>query len=234
MDIKKILEYQKKDMEAVALERKLDENEDKKIYTSMIGVVKDAQNRSASLEKNAEDIVHDYNNLKKTYEENVKMLENLSQKDTEKLDEKALADIKEVSNKILSNLNVLEKKIISQADAVKKILDEFESTKKRYISAKAKHSEHKQKYEETYSRVEPELKRIEKELSALEHGIDPVLLAKYKAKRTDKFFPIFVPIRGNACGGCMMELPTAVIEKVKKEGVLECENCRRIMYSDAE
>ena len=230
MDIKKILEYQKKDREVINLEKQLETNDDKRIYTSMVSVVKDAQNRSASLEKSAEEVVNDYNNLKKIFEDNIKILENLERKDYEALDEKAISEAKELANKIISNLNYLEKKIMAQADAVKKILDEFDNTKKRYGSAKNKYSEHKQKYEAEVAKIEPEIKKIQSELALLEKSIPEDLINKYKAKRADKFFPIFVKLMGNSCGGCMMQLSTAQVEKLKKNGILECENCRRYLY----
>lgn len=232
MDIKKILEYQEKDRKVINLERDLDSSEDKKIYQSMQNVAKDAQARSASLDKTAEDVVRDYNNLKKAFEDNQKLLDNLEKKDLDSLDEKGIQDLKELTNKIVSNLNYLEKKIMAQADSVKKILDEFDNTKKRYGMAKAKHSEHKQKFEVEKQKLEPEIQKLQSELASLEKGIDKDLLSRYKAKRTDKFFPIFVPLRGSSCGGCMMELSVAQIEKLKKNGILECENCRRYIYLD--
>ena len=54
MSIDKILEYQKKDFEIIKLERELENNEDKKIYQRMLGVVKEAQNKSTMLDKEAD------------------------------------------------------------------------------------------------------------------------------------------------------------------------------------
>lgn len=230
MDIKKILEYQDKDKKVINLERKLSSSEDLKIYQSMLDVAKDAQARSANLDKNAEDVINEYNSLKKAFEDNQNILDNLEKRDLKNLDEKAIQEIKEITNKVVSNLNYLEKKIMAQADSVKKILDEFDNTKKRYGVAKAKHADHKQKYELEKQKLEPEIQKIQAELKELEKGIDKELLTRYKAKRTDKFFPIFVPLRGASCGGCMMELSKAQIEKLKKNGILECENCRRYIY----
>ncbi|MBR4406849.1 MAG: hypothetical protein IKT27_00860 [Clostridia bacterium] len=42
--------------------------------------------------------------------------------------------------------------------------------------------------------------------------------------------PVYVPELNSSCGGCMMELPSAQIEKFARDGVLECENCRRIIF----
>ena len=230
MDIKKILEYQRKDKEVIKLERELNSSEDKKIYENMVGVVKDAQNKSSQLEKNAEDVVREYDSLKKAFNDNQKMIDNLEKKDIQTLDEKTINEYKELTNKIISNLNYLEKKIMSQADAVKRILDDFDTTKKRYGAAKNKHAVHKQNYEALKNKVEPEIKKLQAELLQLEKGIDGELLSKYKSKRSDKFFPIFVPLRSTSCGGCMMELSTAQIERLKKNGIMECENCRRYIY----
>ena len=99
MDIKKILEYQDKDKKVINLERKLSSSEDLKIYQSMLNVAKDAQARSANLDKNAEDVINEYNSLKKAFEDNQNILDNLEKRDLKNLDEKAIQEI----NKIYKN-----------------------------------------------------------------------------------------------------------------------------------
>ena len=67
-------------------------------------------------------------------------------------------------------------------------------------------------------------------MTTLEKQIDANLLSKYKHLRQDKIFPVFVPLNSNACGGCSMALPAALMNKLKENGYLECEQCRRYIY----
>jgi len=230
MDIKKILDYQTKDFEIIKLERTLNESADKKILDNLVELVRTSQNTSAMLEKEAEETLLQYNNMKKNYEDNIKLYENLNKKEIEKLTETELGEIMKLANNISTNLNIMEKKLLQQADKINNILAEFENTKKRYNSAKEKHKIHKEKFNKQTEEIQPQIDKLVLDLKTMEKGIDTNLLSKYKVRRQDKIFPIFVAVNSNSCGGCMMELASGQIEKLKKDGFLECENCHRIIY----
>ena len=230
MNIDKILEYQKKDGEAVKLQKSLDNNPDKKAYQDAAAVAKAAQTRSAELEKEAGRVIAEFEALKKTYAENSKSANVLSGKDLETADVAELDNISTVASDISSNLSILEKKILMQAEKVNAILSEFEQTKKKYNTAREKHKHHKALYEQTASKILPELERIEADLKKLEPEVDVALLEKYKQRKQDKNFPVFVPLRDQSCGGCMTEMPLASLEKLKKQGFMDCEYCRRVIY----
>ena len=230
MNIDKILEYQKKDLEAIKLQRQLDNNADRKAYQDAAGQAKIAQNRSTELEKEAARLLQEFENLKKTYAENAKSANVVIGKNLSNADEAELDNISAVALDIERNLSILEKKILSQAERVNAILGEFEQTKKKYIAARDKHKHHKTQYEQYASKITPEIDKIESELKKLEPEIDQLLLEKYKKRRQDKIYPVFVPLRDQSCGGCMTEMPLASLEKLKKQGFLDCEYCRRIIY----
>ena len=230
MDINKILEYQKKDFEIIKLERQLDNNEDKKIYQSMVNVVKTAQNKSTSLEKEASDILHEYKTLEKKYNDNLKSCGVVLNKKLDTISEEDLNNVSEVAHNIVNNINILEKKLMYLAERVNAILSEFETTKKKYNDAKQKYTTHKEAYEKTLQKISPLIEEKTKEVKILEANVDATLLAKYKQRRADKIYPVFVPLNDKSCGGCMMELPSASIKKLKDNGFLECEHCRRVIY----
>lgn len=232
MDLKSILEYQKKDADLVKLERKLNSSENKKIYIQMISVVKETQNQSASLEVQAGEVIKGFESLKKTYNDNAKSAGVLAGKKLESLSEDDLQAIEEISQTIASNLAILEKKLLAQAEKVRTVLTNFDQTKKRYNTAKEKYNKHKELFEEESIKLKPEIDAIAKEVKSLETNIDSNLLAKYKQKRQDRIYPVFVPCLDKACGGCRMELPSASLATLKKDGVLECEHCRRIIYNN--
>ena len=230
MNIEKLLEYQKKDEEIFKLEKKLESSEDKRIYQNMEEHAKEAQNKSVVLEKQASMIAQDYEKLKKTFEDNQKYLDSLEKKVQDNLSEDELKERLELSNSILSNLNILEKKMMNIASNINAVLTQFNDAKARYQAAKTKYKEHKEKYEALRAEIEPKVAEIKKELETLEKGIDKRFMDKYKQKRADKNFPIFVTLRDKFCSGCAMELPSANLGKLKQNGFLECENCRRIIY----
>ena len=232
MDFKNILEYQKKDGELIIIERELNSSSSKKISTEMIAVVKSAQEKSGILENRAGGLEKDFNSLKKAYSETISQVEKFISKDLESLSQKDLENVISATNTILTNLNVLEKKLFSEAERLNITLNEFENAKKQYGVARAKYNQHKQIYDNLLKEKEPEIKKIKQQLQNLEKGIEPKLLAKYKQLRADKLFPAFVRLVDRSCGGCRMELSAAEIEKVKSNGYLECDNCRRIIISE--
>lgn len=229
--IKEIMEYQKQDSEAVRLEKKLFDSEYKRNCNQMLSVVKDAKNRSTSLENEAGEIVFTYEQLKKKYDENNDMLEKLSKLDLAKHSQQEVDSVFEKIAAISNNLNVLEKKIMSLAERVNSTLNNFEQTKKKYGSARTKYNENKISLEKEESSIRPELDKVYATLKKLEKSIDPQIMQRYKSIRQDRIFPVLVPLVDKSCGGCRMELPYAAQNKVKEKGYIECEHCRRIIYN---
>jgi len=230
MDINKILDYQKKDFEIIKLEFSLNESPNKKAINQILSVVKETQDSSAELEKNAEEILAQFNNLKKTYADNIRTFLTLSKKNSEKLNEMEVDGMSNLMHTMASNLSILEKKLLSLAEKVSGVLSGYETAKKKYQKAREKHKEFKDKFDKEQSVFKPQVDKLLAELKSMEKGIEAKYLAKYKEKRQDNIFPVFVKFTSNACGGCMMELPSAQIEKLKKESILECENCHRLMF----
>ena len=230
MEIDKILQYQKKDFEIVKLERILNESENKKITNQMVEKVKQTQNTSLQLEKLAQELNREFASLQKSYEENAKKFEIISKKDFSTLSEEEISSIESVTQTILANLSVLDKKFIALAENIKKTLVQFENAKKNYNLAREKHKKHKELFEQESSKLAPQIENLQKELSVLEKDIDATIVAKYKQRRADKIFPVFVPLNNQTCGGCQMSLSMAFTNSLKEKGYGECENCRRVIY----
>ena len=69
------------------------------------------------------------------------------------------------------------------------------------------------------------------EADKLKEGIDPALLKRYTAIRSNYTNPI-ATVENNQCSGCRMSLPTSIVKKVESgTGLVECENCGRILYN---
>lgn len=75
-----------------------------------------------------------------------------------------------------------------------------------------------------------EREKAQSKASELEKQIDPEMLEYYKHIKRSHSMPI-AQADGNRCGGCNVELPVVLVRKLKEnEGVVECENCGRILY----
>ena len=232
MDVKSILEYQKKDAEKLGLDRKLNSSPNKAGQNKMLEAAKQSQAKSGELDQKAASVIAEIETIKKAGEQNASLLESLMAKKTESLSEEELASISANIQKISQNFAVLDKKLQQDAESVNMIIAEFNKAKEMHQKAKDKYAEYKVLADAELAKIQPEFNKIDAELKAIEAKADKELLAKYKAKRSDRIFPVFVPLDGNSCGGCRMEQSGACISKLKTNKQLECENCRRIIYID--
>ena len=70
------------------------------------------------------------------------------------------------------------------------------------------------------------------ERRALAGGIDPKLLREYDAIRKAKRGVGIVPAKGSKCGGCNVQLPLNVQQRVRSGAVpVKCPSCGRLLWS---
>ena len=230
MNITKILEYQKTDSELFKIEKALRENSNKKTMQVMTQNAKNAQTRTTELESRAEALLKEIDTVKKQFAAQESKINEITSKDIDKLSKQEIDAWLSLKDKLAQNLNILDRNLTKLAENVNATLAEFNKAAKAFNASRDKMNESKAAYERDVAAVEPERKRLEGELKNLENGIDAALLEKYKKRRADNLFPVLVPLSGNTCGGCRMELPAAEISKLKQDGLLTCEHCRRLIY----
>ena len=90
-----------------------------------------------------------------------------------------------------------------------------------------------EKYTKLKTELEPKINALKSDLAKIQKDVDSKLLQKYNQKRENKIFPVFVSLADNKCGGCRMEISASKLGTMKKNdfGVIECENCGRIIYT---
>ncbi len=230
MKVDMILKYQKLDGELFKIERGLRDNQNKKEVDKLRDNIKNAQSRSVKLEENAGRLLSEIEKVKnqvKTQEEkikefNLKDIDNMSKEDITKLDS--------LKEKLKQNITILEKNLTSLAENMNAILADFNKTIKIFNTAKNDYSKKKQAYDEDVKEVEKQKSEISKDLKELSKSIEPNIMEAYQKRRGENVFPVLVPLNGNCCGGCHMELPFANLTKLNEEGIITCEHCRRIVY----
>ncbi|MBQ9792896.1 MAG: hypothetical protein IJW32_04065 [Clostridia bacterium] len=228
--LKNIIEYQKLDAKLLALKRDLEKDASKQTLNKVVVLVKDSQNKLLELEAKAKSAISEYEKNKAEYEKAYNQLNVLIKKDVDSMTEAQLNESIEKANQLVSFLGSLERSLSSQAENVSTIVKNFETCRNNIVLYKQKYKESKLACEKLEESIKPKVEEIKKQKLEMEKSIDPTLLNKYKHLRQDKIFPVFVPLNNNSCGGCSMELPAALMNKLKAEGYLECEQCRRYIY----
>lgn len=230
MNIESLLEYQKLDSELFKVEQKLLESPYRKKATELANIAKKAQLRSTELETEAEKLLNEISDIKEKYNLNKSKADDMLGSDVENMSMEDVEKSLTLKGKVASNLNILEKMLQKSAEKINAILSEFNKAKKSYDEARKQYDVCKQKVEEEKKQYEPEKERIKKDLEKLEKNVDATLMAEYKKRRNDNIFPVVVPLEGSFCGRCRVEQSKVAISRLKENGVITCEHCKRFIY----
>lgn len=232
MNIEKLLNYQKTDEQLYTVEQKLSNSAYRKKANELAGIAKKSQARFLELEAEAERLVKEIDEITAKYNQNKAKADEMLQT---AVDGASLEDVEKLSalkNKVQSNLALLEKLLQKSAESINRTLSEFNKTKKLFDQARVQFEACKKKIAEEAAALEPEKKRLEAELAKLEKEVDAQAMAEYKKKRQDNIFPVVVPLENGAfCGRCRMEQPKVAISRLKENGVITCEHCKRFIYA---
>lgn len=232
MNIDKILEYQKIDSELFKIEKEVRENKNKQVANQMHENMKVAQSRSIKLEEKAGVVLGEIEKLKKQYQTQEEKMNEFLSKDLTKLSKAELEKYNSLKDKLSQNLSILEKNLTSLAETVNALLADFNKTIKNFNTSKEQYLKSKEDYEKDVKEIESKKESVEGKLKKLEKEIDGKMMEAYKKRRGENIFPVLVPLKGNSCGGCHVELPYANISILDSEGVFSCEHCRRLIYKN--
>ncbi len=84
-------------------------------------------------------------------------------------------------------------------------------------------------------RLEGELSEYTDERSSKASRVDAALLSRYEKIKRAKDGLAFVSVKSNTCQGCFMELPPQVVsELMKRDKIVTCERCSRLLYWEGE
>ena len=229
----KILEYQKIEGEIIALEAELKNSAEREKAVQLQQVLKAQQARFVALEANAKKYNEAYLKAVAKFEEYSKKLEELEKQaavvDVDKIDmyEKAYKDFAAVANS-------LEKEIAKLHVEIQQTTREFQETRAKYTKDLENFGKYKAVYSKQKAEIEPKIEAARKQLAEVQKEIDAKLMQKYTQKRDGKIFPVFVKLTLNKCGRCKIEMSaTKRVEMKNNEfGIIECENCGRLIYGE--
>lgn len=232
MKVDKILEYQKLDSQLFKIEKQLKDNENKKVASTMHENMKNAQTRSLKLEEKAGTILAEIEKVKKQFKVQEDKMNEFMAKDLSKMSKEEVKKVSILKDKLAQNLAILEKNLSALAENVNAVLADFNNTIKVFNTSKDKYLESKSKFDEDVKSVENEKQKIADELKKLEKNVDSKMMESYLKRRKENIFPVVVPLKGNCCGGCHIELAYANLSTLDNDGVLSCEHCHRLIYRE--
>lgn len=224
-----ILKYQETDKKLFALERELASCDERKEFVKVKKFLEGAAEKLDSLESKARGLKE----KAAAVEEGCTAAEK-DLADFAGIDEliKSGGDVsyyKKAAQKQLDALRKTKSELAALVKSVKETDQEYKELKKQVIAMQKKYAEANEKYKAVKASRDDERKALEKELACIAKDIPEEAMNKYLAKRKEKVFPVVFPLTDGRCPCCGMEVPLAARSKLK-EGVIECESCRRILY----
>lgn len=230
MALQELLEYQKTDAQLRKIEQDIGASEERKKFAQAKKFIENARERLDQQDKRAAELALLRDDLEKRCGELGKQIEEYA--DLEEMVEgggdlgfykKNLLALSERIRSVKGELN----KLVSEINAM---IEEYKKLKEQTIKMQGQYKEYKEKVDALKNARADEVKEIKTKLDALAKKFKPEILEKYKAKRKEGIFPIFVPLTAGRCI-CGMDLSLAQQGKLSNGGVIECEHCRRFIYN---
>lgn len=228
--LEKLLNYQEVDGKLRAIEQELSKSEERNKFALAKKFLEGAPEQLDKLDSRAGELLRlseEMDSLYKALEAEIKEFESLDL--GEDLD--GLGYYKKNALKLGDKIKDLKYKINSIKEETAQVAEQFDKKKRQTILMQRQYNEFGVKYRELKESKKGEEAAVKKELEAAEKGISPDLIAKYKAKRQDKIYPVVYPLSDKRCGQCGMELSLKELSRFGAETLIECENCRRLLYS---
>ncbi len=143
----------------------------------------------------------------------------------------------EEMTELKGDIERLNREVSQGVREAKTLLGEIEKATEGYQTTARAASKVKKEYdalrlqcEEERVARQGELDRHDQTLATLSKTVEPALLERYDQVKQHHAVPI-AKIVHSKCGGCNMSLPMVMLKKIATtDGIVECENCGRILY----
>ena len=233
MKFDKILEYQKKDAELLALESEAAKSAEYAAFAAAKARLTAATEAVGKLSHEAAEILSAHTRLA----EKAKQLSvGLDEFDgvLEGIENVNEADyyIRQISA-ISDELAAVEKEVAREDERINGIAAEYKRTWEQGIKANEAYKAALAAFNAYRASVAPRVKEIAAELEAIKKDVPEKMMEVYNSLRGAKKLPAFVPykVEAGTCGRCFMEVPGDTRGKLKNPGdYAECPNCRRILF----
>jgi hypothetical protein len=140
------------------------------------------------------------------------------------------AKLFEIEN-LKADKSLIENEVLKFMEEVETIAKEIEKEKGVVAAEEKAYLAEKEKVDQANAQVQLKVDGLGGERKQATEGIDRETLAVYERIVENRDGLALVPIVGNACGGCFMNVPPQVVNKIKMyDEIVRCEICARLLY----
>lgn len=228
--IDEILKYQEKDAELRKIEVELASSEERKKTVSAKRFLESTNDAIDKLDLKAAELISAYENATK---EQLKLKEQQDEINhaIESLEsENEATFLLKKAEELLAKVKALGLEATRISNEIQSVIKEYAQIKQKINVAKAQFNEFGEKYQTLKASKKSEMDAIASQLEVLKKKVDPAIMEMYQKKRAEKIFPIFFEVGADICGACSMNLSMSDLSKLKNGEIVECDNCRRLLY----
>ncbi len=126
--------------------------------------------------------------------------------------------------------SVLEEEILKLMEEADRAKAQLASEREALKAQEAALQKDLQRVEEETRQLKVSLQELDTARGLLTPKVEPAVLAQYERILERKDGSALVPVRGDACGGCHMNLPPQlIVEILQNDRLVTCESCARIL-----
>ena len=230
--MKTILEIQRLDQKIRALNREVEVCQASKNYSDYLKFLKEGREKFEKLEAQAAEIISNYNTSANRLGKYVGSADVVKKRNREKISLENISSLIGDANSLVGELSEENRRVEDLVRKSEEIVRKSAELSQNLTEAKMRSTLFKAKIEEKRQEIAPKIEELNNQIKALEPKVeDKERYAKYKTMKENGIFPVFVPLEGDFCGGCKVELPLNFIEKLKVAKMLPCEHCNRIIMA---
>jgi len=230
--MKTVLKIQELERQIKKLSASVNNSRENAMYDKLKESRKAVRDNLNNIEHNAGVLAKQFDQINQRYEQLSAKSEITSKLKPEVAGINNISNIVEDANYLTSELAKLEQKMRELNKNVNELVVAYNRSYAELKTMTNQQNALKNEIQAKEANILPQKAEIEAQIKALESKADKAIYDKYKSMRKDNIFPVFVPLRNNCCGGCLMEQSLHFVEKLKKNGMLACENCGRVILAD--
>ena len=228
------MEYQEVDKELKAIEDSLRSSEVYRKYASATKFLRGANDTKEQIEDRAKALSSAMNEMSELYRALKEEQDEFSDSDTAQ-QESTVSYLKKKSQELSKKFSALENDITKLSGEINDLVAQYKKYMTTVKAMMAQREENKEKYEALVRETEPKKKEITAKLEEIAKDVPQEYLKKYLEKRKDNKFPICyeieLPAKGSVhCTACGTEFSSLELSKLRQNGYIECENCRKIIF----
>ena len=230
MKIESLLKYQEVDGQLKKLVSDINQSEESVKGKKLGAFLKESEDKIKKMDKRADELNALIEKLKANYKQSTEKLVELEEGVGQAIDKDELNYVAKKLAELTKTIAGIEKDLANAIKEMGDISTRYDDLRAKVPSAKAQYKECRAKFDQLKKDKEPQISALKQQLAELEKDIDSKMMEAYQKVRGQNIYPVVVPLVGNNCGGCRMDLSIGEVGKIESQGYAVCENCHRFIY----